>query len=573
MKGARPGFQGAIQRLVARAIARELTAFVVPERAVALAAGLDLAAAGLNVAPTPRHASLLLVIGDLPEGLAEAAATVLAQMPRPRLVLAVGGSATQALPADITVPLGQPGLEDGVRQARALLEQSSWSPDADIAPPSAEEEHQSGHDHAAMGHDHGDGGHEGHDDASHESHDHHATGDSGMDHGEMDHGGLQEEPSHDHAAMGHDAERDSEESHDHREMHHGMDHSDMDHGGGGFMSMVMMTQDLPRSRDGLPMEWVPTPFGPLFPGLPAGLTPTLTLDGDVVAEVSLGEMATCRDIPDTLPGPAASLPDRLAALDPFSPVSYRLLAQRALEAASGHQPDDATSRARVGALEWERIASHLGWLASFGELLGLGDMANRAAALRLAMARLPVDADATPLRDDIASFIGRVERIPLLLPRLQGIGVIAADTGAPMHGPVARASGIATDARIGDPAYRSPYLTPIIRQGGDAWARLQVRLGEIARSLDLVSAAGTRALPEVPIAPDVSGLGAATVETPRGAATLTLQLHNGQVHHAELHTPSMDHVALVEHVATGSELADALVGIASLDLSPWEVER
>ena len=36
----------------------------------------------------------------------------------------------------------------------------------------------------------------------------------------------------------------------------------------GFMSMVEMTKDLPRSSDDLPMEWVEAPFGPLFPGLP-----------------------------------------------------------------------------------------------------------------------------------------------------------------------------------------------------------------------------------------------------------------------------------------------------------------
>ncbi|TAL91889.1 MAG: Ni Fe-hydrogenase III large subunit, partial [Rhodanobacter sp.] len=44
--------------------------------------------------------------------------------------------------------------------------------------------------------------------------------------------------------------------------------------------MVDVTKDLPRSRDGLPMEWVEVPFGPMFPGLPGGLLLTLTLDGD-----------------------------------------------------------------------------------------------------------------------------------------------------------------------------------------------------------------------------------------------------------------------------------------------------
>ncbi|HEB57411.1 MAG TPA: NADH-quinone oxidoreductase subunit D, partial [Gammaproteobacteria bacterium] len=50
------------------------------------------------------------------------------------------------------------------------------------------------------------------------------------------------------------------------------------------MSMIDVTKDLPRSGDGLPMEWINAPFGPFFPGLPGGLLLTLTLDGDTVAE-------------------------------------------------------------------------------------------------------------------------------------------------------------------------------------------------------------------------------------------------------------------------------------------------
>ena len=61
--------------------------------------------------------------------------------------------------------------------------------------------------------------------------------------------------------------------HEHHEgmKEHGGDsggHDHMDHGDMGFMSMVEMTKDLPRSSDDLPMEWVAAPFGPLFPGLP-----------------------------------------------------------------------------------------------------------------------------------------------------------------------------------------------------------------------------------------------------------------------------------------------------------------
>ena len=48
--------------------------------------------------------------------------------------------------------------------------------------------------------------------------------------------------------------------------------------------MIEVTKDLPRSADGLQMDWLEVPFGPVFPGLPGGLKLTLTLDGDGVTE-------------------------------------------------------------------------------------------------------------------------------------------------------------------------------------------------------------------------------------------------------------------------------------------------
>jgi Ni,Fe-hydrogenase III large subunit len=63
------------------------------------------------------------------------------------------------------------------------------------------------------------------------------------------------------------------------------------------------------------------------------------------------------------------------------------------------------------------------------------------------------------------------------------------------------------------------------------------------------------------------------VETPRGAATLRIQLDGGYVTQAELWSPSQRLAELISPVSEGRELADALLGIASLDLSPWELGR
>ena len=75
---------------------------------------------------------------------------------------------------------------------------------------------------------------------------------------------------------------------------------------------------------------------------------------------------------------------------------------------------------------------------------------------------------------------------------------------------------------------------------------------------------------------EVRGLlqeGSATVETPRGAATLRLAPERGALGPIELVEPSPRHLGLAGAVAEQRELADALVGVASLDLSPWGVAR
>jgi Ni,Fe-hydrogenase III large subunit len=50
-------------------------------------------------------------------------------------------------------------------------------------------------------------------------------------------------------------------------------------------------------------------------------------------------------------------------------------------------------------------------------------------------------------------------------------------------------------------------------------------------------------------------------------------LAEGQVLDISLEVPSSANLLLVDGVAVGHELADGLLGIASLDLSPWELDR
>jgi Ni,Fe-hydrogenase III large subunit len=413
-------------------------------------------------------------------------------------------------------------------------------------------------------------GHEahGHAEMRHGSHEEHGSrgGDGDEDPGEIDHAdGSEGQEHHGDAAHG-----------GHEGMDHGGHgghggHGHMDHGDMSFMSMVEMTRDLPRSSDGLQMERVEAPFGPLFPGLPGGLSLKLTLDGDTVAGAEAGGVGG--RILEDLAGPAETLVDRLSGLDPLSPVAYRLLAIRTVEEAAGIPVSEQTALARAGALERERAASHLNWLAGFAHLLGYAWLEACAARLQMALLRASGAEEAARLRPEVVKLARRVERTPLLGRKLRRLGRVPGEDEA--LGPVARAGGTPTDARTEEWIYRAVLgFEPVVREGNDALSRLLVRLEEAERSLELVRRAGQVSIPALELDGAYgAGVGAAKVETPRGAATLRVTLEGGAVSNAELETPSTAHLGLVERVVEGEELANALIGVASLDISPWGVTR
>src|SRR5690242_12580183 len=115
--GARQGKPNWFRRLTGQATAQSLRAFVVPEAELARRSGIDLEAAGLKIVANPRQANILLVIGEIPDGLADAAAVVYSQMLRPKAIMLLGSGALPSPlpPADIQLELDPTQFERGVR--------------------------------------------------------------------------------------------------------------------------------------------------------------------------------------------------------------------------------------------------------------------------------------------------------------------------------------------------------------------------------------------------------------------------------------------------------------------------
>ncbi len=130
MLGAREGALTGLRRLAAAAMARDISVFIVPGPEIARAHGLDIVAAGLRPVTSPRHASVLLVVGPLTAALRDAASVVYAQMVRPRAVFALGSGDLLPLPvADVVAGLSQEELVSGVRRLRQAFAEGAFRPD------------------------------------------------------------------------------------------------------------------------------------------------------------------------------------------------------------------------------------------------------------------------------------------------------------------------------------------------------------------------------------------------------------------------------------------------------------
>ena len=279
------------------------------------------------------------------------------------------------------------------------------------------------------------------------------------------------------------------------------------HGGSGMTGGTPFGRPLAElgpDPDGLRLDVLPVAVGPFFPRFPAGLVLDVRFSGDLVLDASVGEGSARSSVGS----PRIALSPFLRALS--EPVS-------------------------IAELETIRAREHLRWLADALVAHGLSALGDR--ALRLAQRVQPGDGGA------VRGFARRIGWTQVTRWSTRGVGTISAEDLAGLGaGPVARASGLAEDVRMEDPAYRLLGFQPVVRDGGDAAARWAVRLAEAAASLDLAARAG-----------DARTTPVGRVETPRG------RLEQGSAASSRL-------LELVPQLLREVEWGDAVATVVSLDL-------
>lgn len=144
-------------------------------------------------------------------------------------------------------------------------------------------------------------------------------------------------------------------------------------------------------------------------------------------------------------------------------------------------------------------------------------------------------------RDLTPQSVDAVRSFHVLLERTRALGWATAGVGT-LDQTVARAAGVAEDARIGDPAYQALGFEPVVREDGDAHARWRQRLAEAVQALELAGRARERRTTVI-----------GTVASPRGRLTV------GSASLATIFP------ALPGGLA-GLEWGDAVTTIVSLDL-------
>ncbi len=165
-----------------------------------------------------------------------------------------------------------------------------------------------------------------------------------------------------------------------------------------------------------------------------------------------------------------------------------------------------------------------------------------------------------------ASFLDRLRRTGPLLPAR------AAQHGA--LGPIGRASGGIDDARQSRPyaAYGSLGTTVSSRDDGDALARLEVRVDEIASSFHLIRQVADE-LDEAGPGPlradwtDADGRAASWAEAPQGEVLYDVRIAGGRITRCRSRSASFHNLVLMHEVFAGDILTDFPFIEASFGLS------
>jgi formate hydrogenlyase subunit 5 len=347
------------------------------------------------------------------------------------------------------------------------------------------------------------------------------------------------------------------------------------------------------------------PHGPVRSGVVESVEYLVETPGEEIPHLNMRIFYKHRGIEKRFDGqPAADGLLLAERAEGIASVAHALAYCHALERIAGSDVPWAAALIRVLHAELERITCHLdvvvrladgaglavatarfGWhkervLRLTGDLcgsrFGRGVVAPGGVSARPLLAPADLLARAGVLDHEIAADLRLLLGTASFLDRLRRTGPLrpqrAAQHGA--LGPVGRASGVTEDARQARPydAYGSLGAAAATRGVGDALARLEVRVDEIAHSFRLLrQAAGeledTGAAPlRAPCEP-AAGRAAGWAEAPQGEVLYDVRVEDGHISRCRSRSASFHNLVLMHEVFAGDILTDFPFIEASFGLS------
>jgi formate hydrogenlyase subunit 5 len=352
------------------------------------------------------------------------------------------------------------------------------------------------------------------------------------------------------------------------------------------------------------------PYGPIRSGVFEAIQFVIETGGEDVLNLDVRPQFKRRGLEQrfrSLPlEHAAPLAERVAGI---SSVAHALAFAQAVERALGVAPPAAAELWRTILAELERIANHLDVAARLAEDCALAVGYARFAILKEDVLRLkavltgsrfgrgrvvpggvrleqPIELNEllrriALLERDFLRDRSLLVRTTSFTDRLVGSGRLDRQTVEAFAGigPVARATGVSTDARFERPyaAYGRLGFDVVTRDDGDAMARFEVRLGEIVQSIHLIRQAAERLrrAPGELRTPVGVGQGAAFgwSEAAQGEVVYWVEVAGGAVAEAHIASPSFRNWPLLAESFRGDVLTDFAFIEHSFGLTPAGADR
>jgi Ni,Fe-hydrogenase III large subunit len=336
------------------------------------------------------------------------------------------------------------------------------------------------------------------------------------------------------------------------------------------------------------------PYGPVRSGVFEAIQFQIETGGEDIPRIQTRPFFKHRGMERRLagmtPDRAVHVAERVAGI---ASVAYATAFSQAVERALGAPPPPRAERWRAVYAELERMACHLDVIAKQAETTALYVGQARFQILKERVMRLrasmtgsrfgrdvivpggvrvegAIDLDELlraldgleqDLRRDRRLFLGTAS----MTDRLIGAGRLRRGLVEDYCavGPLARGSGLSTDARHERPYgdYRRLGLRVVSSREGDAMARVNVRFGELSESLRILRQSIDHlrrrdgqlqsALPE-----GASGSAFGWAEAPQGELVIWVEIRDGLIRHVHIASPSLRNWALFDHAFPQDVLTD-----------------